>query len=47
VREQLTRQPYPLPGLMLARKPMAELGADDFVIENYQFHPFIKFQIAV
>ncbi len=47
IREQLTRQPYPLPKLTLTKKPMAELAPDDFVLENYQCHPFIKFQIAV
>lgn len=47
VKEQLTRKPYPLPSLKLNKKPMAELTADDFLLENYQCHPFIKFQIAV
>lgn len=47
IKEQLTRKPYPLPELKLNKKPMAELKADDFIIENYQYHPFIKFQIAV
>lgn len=47
VRQQLDREPYPLPKLTIAKKPMAELGPDDFVIEHYQCHPFIKFQIAV
>lgn len=47
LREQLSRAPYPLPKLTIARKPIAELAPDDFVLENYQCHPFIKFQIAV
>jgi len=47
IKEQLTRKPFPLPKLTLAKKPMSELTPDDFVLENYQFHPFIKFQIAV
>jgi thymidylate synthase len=47
MREQLTRKPYPLPKLTVAKKPMAELTVEDFVLENYQCHPFIKFQIAV
>jgi len=47
VKEQLTRQPYALPTLKIVSKPMSELTPDDFVLENYQCHPFIKFQIAV
>lgn len=47
MREQLTREPFPLPKLTLARKPLFELTPDDFGLENYQCHPFIKFQIAV
>lgn len=47
VKEQLTRIPYPLPILTVAKKPMAELSIEDFKLENYQCHPFIKFDIAV
>jgi len=47
LKEQLTRQPYPWPQLKLASKPLAQLAPADFVLENYQCHPFIKFQIAV
>ncbi len=47
IREQLARQPFSLPRLMVAKKPMSELTPDDFTLENYQSHPFIKFQIAV
>lgn len=47
LKDQLKREPYPLPQLKLAQKLMADLAFDDFVLENYQCHPFIKFQIAV
>ncbi|MBI3114868.1 MAG: thymidylate synthase [Candidatus Kerfeldbacteria bacterium] len=47
VKQQLQRTPFPLPKLQVAKKPMPELTADDFVLEHYQHHPFIKFQIAV
>lgn len=47
LKEQITRQPFALPKLRLASKPMAELVAEDFVLEGYECHPFIKFQIAV
>lgn len=44
---QLTREPFALPSLKINKKPMAELTPDDFILENYHCHPFIKFQIAV
>lgn len=47
LREQLTRHPYPLPTLKIAQKPFWEISFDDFTLENYQHHPFIKFPIAV
>lgn len=47
LKEQLGRKPFPLPTLMIAKKPMAELTVDDFVLENYHCHPFIKFEIVV
>lgn len=47
LKEQLKREPYSLPQLKFTKKPMADLVLDDFVLENYQCHPFIKFQIAV
>lgn len=47
VRDQLTRTPYPLPTLTIARKPFDALSIEDFSLENYRHHPFIKFPIAV
>jgi len=47
VKEQLTRQPYPLPKLTVAQKSLADLQVEDFILENYQCHPFIKFEVAV
>lgn len=47
VKEQLKRNPFPLPTLTISKKPIAELGIEDFKLENYQCHPFIKFEIAV
>lgn len=47
LQEQLGREPYPLPTLHIAKKPFANLQFEDFRLENYQHHPFIKFQIAV
>ena len=47
LKEQLAREPYPLPTLKIAPKPMAEFTVDDFVVENYQCHPFIKFEVNI
>ncbi len=46
---QLTREPYPLPKLMIKRKPASvfDYEFDDFEIVNYQSHPSIKAPIAV
>lgn len=46
---QLTRTPYPLPQLVIKRKPNSifEYQFEDFEIVNYQAHPTIKAPIAV
>jgi thymidylate synthase len=46
---QLSRLPYPLPKLVIKRKPASifEYEFDDFEIVNYQSHPSIKAPIAV
>jgi thymidylate synthase len=46
---QLTREPYPLPKLAIARKPASvfDYKFEDFQIVNYQSHPSIKAPIAV
>jgi thymidylate synthase len=48
-RLQVGREPYPLPSLSFRRLPpsLFEYSYDDFIIENYQFHPAIKAPIAV
>lgn len=49
VREQLSRQPYPLPQLKILRKPesLFDYQFEDFEIVNYQSHPHIKAPVAV
>lgn len=47
LKEQLTREPYPLPTLKIAKQPFDQLQFEDFSLEQYQSHPAIKFQIAV
>ncbi len=46
---QLTREPYALPQLNIARKPESifDYQFEDFEIVNYQSHPTIKAPIAV
>ncbi len=47
LQEQLTRDPLPLARLEIAAKPFWELTFDDFTLHNYQYHPVIKFPVAV
>jgi thymidylate synthase len=49
VQLQLTREPRPLPTLVLKRKPgsIFEYLYEDFVVEGYDPHPAIKAQISV
>lgn len=46
---QLSRTPYPLPQLVIKRKPdtLFDYRFEDFEIVNYQAHPVIKAPIAV
>lgn len=46
---QLSRVPYPLPQLLIKRKPSSifDYKFEDFEIVNYQAHPSIKAPIAV
>jgi thymidylate synthase len=48
-RLQLSRQPHPLPGLVLRRRPASlfEYEFEDFEIAGYQHHPAIKAPVAV
>jgi len=44
---QIERNPLPLPTVTIARKPFFELTFEDIALQNYQFHPFIKFAVSV
>jgi len=48
-RLQLEREPYPLPQLVLRRRPpsLFEYEYEDFEITGYQHHPAIKAPVAV
>jgi thymidylate synthase len=47
--EQLSREPFPLPKLVIKRKPPSifEYEYEDFQVVDYQAHPSIKAPIAV
>ena len=47
VKIQLAREPFPLPRLVLAKKPVLEMRFEDIALEGYQHHAFIKFPVAV
>jgi thymidylate synthase len=47
VKIQLSREPHPLPKLVLADKPTLAMTFEDVTLEGYQHHPFIRFPVAV
>jgi len=47
LKEQLKRNPLPLPKLKIAKKPIDELNFEDFELIDYQHHEKIKFEVAV
>lgn len=47
LKEQLKREPLPLPKLIIEKKPIDELTFDDFELIDYQYHDKIKFEVAV
>lgn len=47
LREQLKREPRPLPVLVIAKRPLDQLRFEDFKLEGYDPHPKIKFKVAV
>jgi thymidylate synthase len=47
LKEQMKRKPYELPTLKIAKKPFDQIKFEDFKLENYRHHDFIKFKIAV
>lgn len=44
---QIEREPLSLPTLKIAKKPIHQLTFEDFELINYQYHPKIKFEVAV
>lgn len=48
-KEMLKRDPFPLPVLIIKRKPESifDYNVDDFDVFNYKTHPAIKAPVAV
>ena len=48
-KEQLTREPYPMPKLVIKRKPdsIFDYKFEDFEIVDYESHPHIKATVSV
>jgi thymidylate synthase len=47
LKEQIKREPFPLPQLRIANKTLNELAFEDFELINYRHHERIKFEVAV
>ena len=47
LKEQLKREPLALPTLEIKDKPFWDLKFEDFVLHDYNYHPVIKFPVAV
>jgi thymidylate synthase len=47
LKVQLEREPYPLPQVLIQKKPFFDLKFEDFQLVDYVHHPFIKFPVAV
>lgn len=49
IKLQLTREPYPLPKLVIKRKPESifDYKYEDFEVVGYQSHPHIVMPVAV
>lgn len=47
LKEQLQREPLPLPRLRIAAKPFHQLQFEDVELVGYQYHEPIKFEVAV
>ncbi len=47
LRTQLTREPFPLSQVKVAKKPVLDVVFEDIELVDYRHHAFIKFPIAV
>jgi thymidylate synthase len=49
IKEQLTREPYPLPTIKISDRvvnDISEYTLGDIILENYQSHPTIKMPLS-
>jgi thymidylate synthase len=49
IKEQLTREPYPLPTVKISDRVVSDVSEytlDDIILENYQSHPSIKMPLS-
>ena len=47
LEQQIVRDPHPLPKLIISNKPFWDLKFEDFKLDNYKYHPAIKFPVAI
>ncbi len=47
LKQQILREPLPLPKLKIAKKPIDQLKFEDFELIDYKYHDKIKFEVAV
>ncbi len=47
LKKQLEREPYPLPTVRIDDLPFNDIRFENIHLENYQYHPFIRFKVAV
>ncbi len=47
LEQQVLRSPYDLPNLEISKKPFWDLKFEDFTIQNYIYHPAIKFPVSI
>ena len=47
LKKQLERKPKSLPKVTIASKPFNELTFEDIQLHDYEYHPFIRFPVAV
>lgn len=46
-KEQLSREPFDLPNLLINKKPLFDYCLEDFKLSGYECHPTIKADVAV
>ena len=47
LKKQLEREPYPLPTVRIDDLAFNDIRFENIHLENYQYHPFIRFKVAV